>query len=183
MAELNYEGFITGTGKFQPKRKNQWVMEFPTDTGIESIDIKTTGLPGGAFGETVLDYINQKYYFAGKWEWETIPITLWDYIGDSTSKKLYDWYLSNYNPATGKQAYGSNVKKNINIVLLDPEGSELERWVLKGAWPQSFKWGELDYSDAELRTLELVLRYDRPELEVSEVSDDARTESPRTKLK
>jgi hypothetical protein len=165
MADLTYEGFVTGSGHYQPKRKNQWYMELPGETGIASIAIKTTKLPGGSFKETVLDYINQKYYFAGKWEWKTIDIKLQDYIGDSTANLLYNWFLSVYNPVTGKQAYGANMKKTVNIVLLDPEGEDLERWVLKGCWPTTFEWGELDYATDDLRELSMTLRYDRPELE------------------
>jgi phage tail-like protein len=172
MADLKYDEFITGAagGMYQPKRKNQWVFEFPDEVGIASIAIKSVGLPNGSFSELTLDYINQKYYFPGKFAWEEISLTLMDYIGDSTSQKLYDWFLANYNPLTGKQAFGANLKKTVNIILLDPEGAELERWVLKGAWPKTFNWGELDYEADDLRTLELAIRYDRPELETKDAS-------------
>jgi len=36
----------------------------------------------------------------------------------------------------------------------------LETWALWNAWVKSAKYGDLDYSNDELRTVELTIRYD-----------------------
>jgi len=150
------------TGIYQPKRKNQWYVEIapPNSTNFTTFAIKSTGLPGGTFNEVVIDYMNSKFYFPGKWEWETISMTLRDFIGENSSQKLYDWFTSQFSPEKGGQAMGGEVKSNIIISLLDPRGSVIERWTLMGAFLKEAKWGDLDYSDDGERELTITIRYD-----------------------
>lgn len=165
MAKLNHTGFaVEGTGAYQPKRKNQWYVELNVwnSTVIDSLLIKSTGLPAGSFTEVTVDYINNKYYFPGKWEWDTIQMTLRDLVGNSSTQKLYDWFLHIFNPETGGQQMGGELKKNVAIKLLDPRGNLLETWTLVGAWPQAINWGEggLAHDDDAERELSVTFRYD-----------------------
>ncbi len=136
MAKLAHTAFTNDqTGEWQPKRKNQWYVELQPlgSNSIESMAVKATGLPGGSFTEVTIDYLNSKYYFPGKWEWETVQMTLRDFVGHSTTQKLYDWFMGIYNPQTGGQNMGDRVKRNVAIKLLDPRGNLVETWTLVGA--------------------------------------------------
>jgi len=44
------------------------------------------------------------------------------------------------------------------------EGAVVEKWTLKNAWVKSAKFGTLDYSNDELKQIDLVFRYDWAEL-------------------
>lgn len=155
---------LDSDGTYQPKRKNQWYISFETDFGIQSFALKTTGLPGGEFAEITVDYINNKYYFPGKWTWNEIEVTLRDFIGVDTAGALYKWFRTCFNPQTGEQALAAGMKQTITIHLLDPQGNEIEQWSLVGAWPKKFNWGDgMDYSSDEIRELTMGFRYDHAE--------------------
>jgi hypothetical protein len=165
MAKLHHTPFASDQiGQWQPKRKNQWYVELqpPAGNALESIMVKSAGLPGGSFTEIAIDYMNSKYYFPGKWEWETIQMTLRDFVGNSATQKLYDWFLHIYNPETGGQNMGGEIKRNVSIKLLDPRGNLVETWTLVGAWPSAMNWGEggLAYDDDGERELSVTFRFD-----------------------
>ena len=172
MPELVWDNFMSITdGVYQPKRKNQWYIRFAGLNRIETAMLKTSGLPSGSFGVIEVDYINQKYYFPGKWSWDEIEMSLRDFTGKSTAQAIYDWWKANmYNPDTGKQGYGNVVKKSVEIILMSPAGEDLEKWILTGAFPIKVDWGDdLDYKEEGERTLNVTWRYDRAELEPMEI--------------
>jgi hypothetical protein len=171
MPELKWDSFIVD-GNYQPKRKNQWYIQFDTGLAIETAMLKSSGLPSGSFGVIEVDYINQKHYFPGKWSWDEIEMSLRDFVGHSTAQVIYNWWRSNmYNPETGVQAYGNIVKKSVDIFLMAPDGNVIETWTLMGAFPIKVDWGDdLDYKEEGERTLNITWRYDRAELIPSTVN-------------
>jgi len=149
-----------------PKRKNLWYVEFPVEHEIKKFALKTTGLPGGEFAEITVDYINNKFYFPGKWTWNEVEMSFNDYFGSNVSQELYKWFKASFNPSTGEQPMAEGLKKTISIITLGPDGEEIEKWHLKGAWPKKFEWGDgLDYSSDDPRTMTVSFRYDYAEFE------------------
>lgn len=163
MAKLAWTHFnLTTNGTYEPKRKNNWYATIQTANGelLETIQIKSTGLPGGSFSEVEMKYMNSKYYFPGIWTWDTVEMTLRDFIGKNTTQSIYEWFLYTYNPKKGGLNYGVNVKKTINIYLLDTNGIKTDEWTLHGAWLQAAKWGEATYDDEQPREITVTIRYD-----------------------
>lgn len=165
MAQLSHQQFVTDSnGAYQPKRKNNWYMELtpPGTNTIEAVEIKSAGLPGGEFSEIEIKYMNSKYFFPGIWTWDTIEVTLRDFVGSnhSTTEKLYNWFLNNYNPINGSQNMGNQIKSEISINLLSPRGEVIETWTLKGAWLKGAKWGDVSYDEDGPRELTVTIRYD-----------------------
>jgi phage tail-like protein len=83
---------------------------------------------------------------------------------------LYEWHLQAGNPSisapqgpgigTGVGAGNGGYKRNLSIVQLDIDGSELRRWRVYGAWAKRFVVGAWD-NDADEVTIESVtLTYD-----------------------
>jgi len=167
MPNLVWDDFMSGTdGIYQPKRKNNWYVEFAGIDGIKTAMLKSSGLPSGSFNVIEVDYVNLKYYFPGKWSWDEIEMSLRDFVGDSTAQVIYDWWKSNMlNPETGKQGYGNLLKRSVDIYLMSPANEILEKWTLRGAFPFKVDWGDdLDYKEDGERTLNVTWRYDRAEL-------------------
>ena len=50
--------------------------------------------------------------------------------------------------------------RGVTIKVLDAEGAEVEIWTLKNPIITSVKFGELDYTNDELKTIELGFKYD-----------------------
>jgi hypothetical protein len=165
MPNLNWDNFLCREdGVYQPKRKDQWYVEFAGPEGIQKAALKSTGLPGGSFNNIEVDFINLKYNFPGKWTWDTVEMTLRDFVGQNTTALIYNWWRSSvFNPQTGKQAYGNILKTDITIILLSPAGEEIEKWTLVAAYPEAVKYGDVDYSDDGERELNVTWRYDRAE--------------------
>jgi hypothetical protein len=167
MAKLAHIEFAKNLdGRWQPKRKNNWYvqLETPGQKTINTVAIKSTGLPGGSFTEVTIDYMNSKYYFPGKWEWNTIQMTMRDFVGESTAQAIYDWHRHIFNPETGAQNMGGDVKRSISLNMTDPRGNVIETWELVGAWPQAVEWGDVAYDDDGEREITVTWRYDFPSL-------------------
>ena len=55
----------------------------------------------------------------------------------------------------------------VTISVLNAEGVAIEVWTLRNAFLKSAKFGDLDYSSDDLRTVEMTLRYDWAECDTS----------------
>lgn len=62
---------------------------------------------------------------------------------------------SSENGTTGTGALGT-----VAISVLAGDGNTVEKWTLNNAWLKSAKFGTLDYSNDELKQIDLVIRYD-----------------------
>ena len=47
----------------EPKRKNRFVLEFPTELGIDSFNVMTSGKPKITHNVVEIPYMNTKNYF------------------------------------------------------------------------------------------------------------------------
>ena len=45
------------------------------------------------------------------------------------------------------------------LIMLDGTGNSLEQWTLKDCWPESVDFGSVDYSESEISTIEMTIRY------------------------
>ena len=147
---------------YEPKRKFRWIL---TIDGIQAYILKTCARPSLTFEETVLDYINTKRYVSGKQTWNTIAITTHDPIAPSGAQQVMDWVRLNYEPLTGRIGYATYYKKNIQLQLLDPQGTIVEWWDITGAWPQEVNFGDLDYASSDNAEISFTLRFDNATLQ------------------
>jgi len=44
--------------------------------------------------------------------------------------------------------------------IVNADGTVIERWTLKNAWLKAASWSDLDYTNDELRTIDITFRYD-----------------------
>lgn len=142
---------------YEPKRKFRWFLEIE---GLDAYTMKTSARPQFTAEETVIDYINTKRYVAGKWAWNPIAITLHDPIAPSAAQKVMEWVRLNYETLTGRSGYAAVYKKDITLKLLDPQGTVVELWDLKGAWIMDANWGDLDYASSDNTEISLSIRFD-----------------------
>lgn len=147
---------------YEPKRKFRWILQID---GIDAYVMKTAARPQMTFEETVIDYINTKRYLSGKGAWSPISVTMHDPIAPSAAQKIMDWLRLNYEPLTGRMGYASFYKKDITLKLLDPQGTVVEFWDLKGAWPQDINWGDLDMASSDNTEIAFMLRFDNATLQ------------------
>ena len=155
------------TGETSPKRNFRWLV-----TMNDKIQwwAKTVTTPAYEVSEVEHDFMDNKYYYPGRVTWNEISLTLVDPAGapiDCVANTLSIIANSGYT-LKNSDAEGSFISKKsakealtgIKIEVLDALGTIIEEWELKNPFIKSAKYGDLDYSSDDLRTVELSIRYD-----------------------
>ena len=145
----------------EPKRQFRWQMAID---GIDAFTLRTANRPQVAFEDTVVDYMNTKFYYPGKATWEPLTMTLLDPLVPSAAQKTIEWMRLVYEADTGRMGYKAFLQKDFNLKMLDPVGAVAEEWTIHNAWPQSINWGELDFSVSDPVNIMLTLRFDWAQL-------------------
>lgn len=145
----------------EPKKKNRFVLEFPTELGIESYLVQTSGKPKLEIGNVEIPYMNSSTWVAGRSKWGTIDIEFIDVIGPSTTQKINEWISLHFEAATGLMGYAIGYKKNLVLKALDPVGVEVEKWTLVGSFITSADFDSFDYGDEGFIKCKITIQPDR----------------------
>lgn len=144
--------------KFEPKRTNRWVLQIE---GIDAFLIKTAKRPSMKLEAITIPFINSKRYVAGGFEFETMDITLHDPIAPSGAQQVMEWIRTHYESVSGRAGYADFYKRDIQLKLLDPIGTVIELWDVKGAFITSTSYGDLSYEDDnKINEISITVRYD-----------------------
>jgi len=143
--------------KFEPKRKFRWVFALE---GIDSFIIKTAARPTVTIEEFEIPYINSTRYIAGKTKFETLSVALHDPIAPSGAQQVMEWVRTHYESVSGRAGYADFYKRDIQLKMLDPVGTVVELWDIKGAFLTNATFGELDYGTNDPSDISLTIRFD-----------------------
>jgi hypothetical protein len=165
------------TNNVEPKRNFRFLVQF---TGLaqsaefsQRQDVlwwaKTVTTPSFDVSEVTHDFLDNKYYYPGRVTWNEVSMTLVDpvtpdAVGQTNSLLESMGYVvpgDNRNMSTMSKEAGSLALGDVVITVFSADGeTELEKWILQNPFIKSAKYGDLDYSSDELRTITLGLRYD-----------------------
>jgi len=145
----------------EPKRKNRFVLEFPSELGIESYLVQTSGKPKITIGSTEIPYMNTSTFVAGRYKWETLDIEFIDVIGPSTTQKIMEWVRLHAESATGKMGYAVGYKKNLVLKAVDSVGEDVEKWTMIGCFITSTDFDSYDYSADDVIKVKITVQPDR----------------------
>lgn len=149
--------------KFEPKRSNRWVLQIE---GIDAFLIKTSKRPSMTMSSVKIPFINSKRYVAGGFEFDTMDVTLHDPIAPSGAQQVMEWIRTHFESVSGRAGYADFYKRDIQLKLLDPVGTVVELWDIKGALIEKATYGDLSYEDdAKIQEISLTLRYDQAVLQ------------------
>lgn len=143
--------------KFEPKRKFRWVFAIE---GIDSFLMKTAARPTISTSEQEINFINSKRYMAGKTTFGTIGITIYDPIAPSGAQQVMEWIRTHFESVSGRSGYADFYKRDCQLKMLDPVGTVVELWDLKGCFITEANFGDLDYGTEEPTEISLTLRFD-----------------------
>jgi len=143
--------------KFEPKRKFRWVFAIE---GIDSFLMKTAARPTINTGETEVPFINSTRYLAGKTKFDAISVTLYDPIAPSGAQQVMEWVRTHFESVSGRSGYADFYKRDCQLKLLDPVGTVVELWDLKGCFLTAAQFGDLDYGTEDPTEISLTIRYD-----------------------
>ena len=146
---------------FEPKRKNRFILRFPSSLGINEWYVQSAKRPSAKINATEIQFINTSTYVAGRFVWEEINVSFRDPIGPSAMQALMEWFRLHAESVSGRMGYASGYKKDIELEMLDPTGVVIEKWILQGCFITSLAGGDLNYSQDELANIDITLRPDR----------------------
>lgn len=146
---------------YEPKKQNRFILRFPSSLGINEWFVISSSRPKIAIGEVEIPFLNTSTWVAGRFTWDAIDVTFKDPIGPSAAQALMEWVRLHAESVTGRMGYAAGYKKDIELEMLDPTGVVVEKWILEGCFLTSLNFGDLNYSQDELATIDAELRMDR----------------------
>lgn len=143
--------------KFEPKRQFRWVLAIE---GIDAFIVKTASRPNISIEEIEIPYINHRRYIAGKASFETMSVTLHDPIAPSGAQQVMEWVRTHFESVSGRAGYADFYKRDIQLKMLDPIGTVVELWDIKGAFLTAADFGSLDYGASDPSEISITVRFD-----------------------
>jgi len=119
---------------------------------------------GGATDDIVVDRLNDKVFYPGKFTPEPLTITFDNQLLTRSSPALWDWFTKTYNPMTGdgpqNTRTGGFKALKLDIMELNTDSEPVGYIGLYGVFPTSIKFSEKNYATNEFATIEVTFRYD-----------------------
>jgi hypothetical protein len=144
--------------KFEPKRTNRWIFALE---GIDSFLVKSASRPQIQINAQTINYINAQRHIAGKATWQDITVDLYDPIAPSGAQQVMEWVRTHHETVSGRAGYADFYKRDCQIKLLDPVGTVIELWDMKGCQLTSANFNNLSYDDdGNPLTVSLGIKFD-----------------------
>ena len=143
--------------KFEPKRNYRWVLAIE---GIDAFLVASTNRPSISIGDKKIDFINSYRRVSGKLEFGDLSVKLHDPIAPSGAQQVTEWIRTHYESVSGRAGYADFYKRDIQLKMLDPVGTVVELWDIKGAFITSANFNSLDYGSDDIMTIDLTVKFD-----------------------
>jgi len=144
--------------KFESKTKFRWLFAIE---GIDAFLMKSAARPTFTTDPIEIPYINSTRYVAGKTKFGQISVALYDPIAPSGAQQVMEWIRTHFESVSGRSGYADFYKRDCQIKMLDPIGTVVELWDIKGAFITESSFGELSYEDGgALAEISLTLQFD-----------------------
>lgn len=143
--------------KFTPMMKRHFVFAIE---GIDAFLIKTASRPEITTEEVAISWINSTRYVAGKTTFGQMSVTLHDPIAPSGAQQVMEWVRLHFESVSGRAGYPDFYKRDIQLKMLDPVGTVIQLWDIKGAFLLSANFNEITYDGSDMVEIALSIRYD-----------------------
>jgi len=181
----------------EPKRKFRWILKVD---GIDYWTIKKVDKPSYTVSTAEHNFINHKFYFPGRVEYNEISFTIVDSANPDAAETLRQiLFAGGYRLPKDENVATQSITKHgavtalgdIQIMQLggggnsssgagtgtvsgvNDEGQVLEFWTLHNAFITSIELGDLDYESDDLVEITVKVRYDYAQLNDTSISPSA----------
>ena len=89
-----------------------------------------------------------------------MSITLYDPIAPSGAQQVMEWIRTHYESVSGRAGYADFYKRDIQLKMLDPVGTVVELWDIKGAQITQATFNELSYDGEDAMEIALTIQPD-----------------------
>lgn len=143
--------------KFTPMSKRQFILAIE---GIDSFLVKTASRPTVTTEKVDINWINSQRKVAGKTTFGSMAVTLHEAIAPAAGQQVMEWIRLCYESVSGRAGYPDFYKRDIQIKMLDPVGTVVQLWDIKGAFITEANFGDLTYEGSDLTEIALTIEFD-----------------------
>ena len=143
--------------KFEPKRQFRWVFAIE---GVDAFLMKSAARPSISTNEDEMPFINHTRYLAGRTTFGNMSVTLYDPIAPSGAQQVMEWVRTHFESVSGRSGYADFYKRDCQIKMLDPIGTVVELWDVKGAFITEANFNDLNYDSNDAAEISMTLRFD-----------------------
>ena len=160
----------------EPKRNFRWriTMSNLATYGVDPSAVwwaKTVDTPSYTVTDVTHSFFDNEYKFPGRVQWQDVNMTLVDPISPNAVQLTNQIILDSGYSIKGAQEFGLNptsiTKRGANAafgtVVIDifaGNGDVVESWTMYNPFITSVKFSTLDYSNDDMRTIDLTWKYD-----------------------
>lgn len=145
--------------KYEPLKNNRFLLSFPSDLGIQTWSVSSSGFPSLNQNEIEIPWLNSSEWVLGRYVWDKIDVTFRQQIGPSTAQALMEWVRLGSESSTGRQGYAAGYKRDVVIEMLDPTNVPVQKWLLKNAFLTTINFGNGKYDDDAIAEITVSVRY------------------------
>lgn len=143
--------------KFETIGKRHFVLAIE---GVDSFLVKTAARPTMTTEEVAINWINSTRYIAGKTTFGTMQVTLHDAVAPSGAQQVMEWVRLCFESVTGRGGYADFYKRDIQLKMLDPIGTVIQLWDIKGAFITEANFNDVTYEGSDQTEISLTIRFD-----------------------
>jgi hypothetical protein len=179
----------------EPKRNFRWrvTMGNLLGLGVDSTAVwwaKTVDTPSYNVTDIVYPFFDNEFKFPGRVQWQDVNMTLVDPISPNAVQLTNQMILDSGYKIKGAQEFGANPKSitksaanaavgSVVIDIFSGTGDVVESWTMNNPFIVSVKFSTLDYSNDEMRTIDLTWKYDWATCEHPNASNGDQSQFPR----
>ena len=169
--------FWNNPKSIEPLRQHRWILSNGAGVWVWAKSVK---LPQFTVETQKYQIGNHKLNYPGLLEWQDVTVTIVDTTGDknlANSQQLFermkqsgykitektDGIFKNLMIRDAKMVFGSKAG-DFRITQIKANGEKIQEWTLYNPLIKDVSFGQLDYSNDELITLDLTIAYDYAEL-------------------
>jgi hypothetical protein len=87
-------------------------------------------------------------------------VVLYDAIAPSGAQQVMEWVRAHFESVSGRKGYADFYKRDIQLKMLDPVGTVVELWDIKGAQITEANFNEITYDDHGVAEINLTIQID-----------------------
>lgn len=169
-----------------PKRKYRFMVILGNMPNGATWFAKRVVKPSPTITEEAHSYLNHKFYYPGRVEWNEVQVTLVDPVSpDAAAATAAILQASGYAPPadftdtqTISKQKAVNALNAVTIMQIDSDGNNMETWELWNPFIKGIEYGELSYDEDGLSEITLTIRYDWAILETANAAETAGAAAP-----
>lgn len=167
-SSASHAGITTKSARSESRRKHRWIFTvlWEDGAGMNAVStyLQSAQRPHAVVEEALMHHDEEQASFAGKYHWEPISLVFYDMVDPvDSSASIYEWFNQVVNVAQATVDVPANYKKTSKLNMTNGGGGSVEEWSMYNSWPIDVNWNDLDYTNTEIQTIDVSLKFDRAE--------------------